>query len=151
MARIRIENRRQSIDFRGNLEVGMIYVIFALCALAVTFFACRYFAAKALLVEREIDKAIARRFESSGKVIELAELREENAVMRNLLLDLLENEAVFPVQSAPPSRVDLRRMGAAKVQRYREILAESQYVLQQRGAIGVFEDHGAFKDDQRRS
>ena len=84
-------------------------------------------------------------------VIELAELREENAVMRNLLLDLLENEAVFPVQSAPPSRVDLRRMGAAKVQRYREILAESRYVLQQRGAIGVFEDHGAFKADQRRS
>jgi len=151
VARFRIENRRQSIDFRGNLEVEMIYVIFALCVLAVTFFACRYFAAKALLVEREIDKAIARRFESSGKVIELAKLREENAVMRNLLLDLLENEAVFPVQSAPPSRVDLRRMGAAKVQRYREILAESQYVLQQRGAIGVFEDHGAFKDDQRRS
>ncbi|QXC49493.1 hypothetical protein KHC17_01115 [Agrobacterium salinitolerans] len=50
----------------------MISVIFALCALAATLSACRYFAAKALLVESEIDKAIARRFESSGKVIELA-------------------------------------------------------------------------------
>ncbi|MGP4672148.1 hypothetical protein ACSV5N_10130 [Agrobacterium salinitolerans] len=40
----------------------MISVIFALCALAATFSACRYFAAEALLVESEIDKAIARRF-----------------------------------------------------------------------------------------
>lgn len=35
----------------------MISVIFALCALAATFSACRHFAAKALLVRSEIDKA----------------------------------------------------------------------------------------------
>lgn len=76
----------------------MIYIIFALCALVATFFACRYYAAKTLLVEHEIDKAIARRFSSSQKALELAKLREENVVIRNLLLDLLENEAAFPVQ-----------------------------------------------------
>ncbi|CVI64873.1 conserved exported hypothetical protein [Agrobacterium salinitolerans str. Hayward 0363] len=54
----------------------MISVIFALCALAATLSACRYFAAEALLVESEIDKDIARRFEPSGKVIELANLGE---------------------------------------------------------------------------
>lgn len=65
----------------------MIYIVIALCALVTTFFACRYYATKILLVEHDIDKAIARKFESSGKAIELAKLREENAVMRNLLLD----------------------------------------------------------------
>ncbi|WP_332303181.1 hypothetical protein [Rhizobium sp. GR12] len=117
----------------------MIYILFALCALVTTFFACRYYAARTLLVEHDIDKAIARKFASSGKAIELAKLREENAVIRNLLLDLLENEAAFPVQQATVSKDDLFRMKATRIQRYREILAESRYVLQQREASNVFE------------
>ncbi|WP_418137828.1 hypothetical protein [Agrobacterium sp. El2ro-1b] len=128
----------------------MIYIIFALCALVATFFACRYFAAKTLLVEQEIDKAIARRFLSSEKALELAKLREENAVVRNLLLDLLENEADFPVQPATVSKDDLRRMSVAKIQRYREILAESRHLLQQREAKDVFQHSSALKADQRK-
>ncbi|WCJ64993.1 hypothetical protein [Agrobacterium tumefaciens] len=128
----------------------MIYIIFALCALVATFFACRYFAAKTLLVEQEIDKAIARRFLSSEKALELAKLREENAVIRNLLLDLLENEADFPVQPATVSKDDLRRMSVAKIQRYREILAESRHLLQQREAKDVFQQSSALKADQRK-
>lgn len=123
----------------------MIYILFALCALVTTFFACRYYAARTLLAEHDIDKAIARRFASSGKAIELAKLREENAVIRNLLLDLLENEAAFPVQQANFSKDDLSRMKAAKIQRYREILAESRHVLQQREAMTVFEHSSSLK------
>lgn len=128
----------------------MIYIIFALCALVATFFACRYYATKTLLVEHEIDKAIARRFSSSQKALELAKLREENVVIRNLLLDLLENEAAFPVQPATVSKDDLRRMSAAKIQRYREILAESRHLLQQRDATDVFEHSSSLKASQRR-
>lgn len=128
----------------------MIYIIFALYALVATFFACRYFAAKTLLVEQEIDKAIARRFLFSEKALELAKLREENAVIRNLLLDLLENEADFPVQPATVSKDDLRRMSVAKIQRYREILAESRHLLQQREARDVFEHSSSLKADQRK-
>ena len=127
----------------------MIYILFALCALVTTFFACRYYAARTLLAEHDIDKAIARRFASSGKAIELAKLREENAV-RNLLLDLLENEAAFPVQQANFSKDDLSRMKAAKIQRYREILAESRHVLQQREAMTVFEHSSSLKGGERR-
>ncbi|MDZ7927450.1 MAG: hypothetical protein U5L46_10340 [Agrobacterium sp.] len=123
----------------------MIYILFALCALVTTFFACRYYAAKTLLVEHDIDKAIARKFASSGKAVELATLREENAVFRNLLLDLLENEAASPVQPTAVSRDDLVRIKAAKIQRYREILAESWHVLQQREASDVSEQDVRFK------
>lgn len=128
----------------------MIYILFALCALVTTFFACRYYAARTLLAEHDVDKAIARRFASSGKAIELAKLREENAVIRNLLLDLLENEAAFPVQQATFSKDDLSRMKAAKIQRYREILAESRHVLQQREAMTVFEHSSSLKGGERR-
>lgn len=112
----------------------MIYVVIALCALVTTFFACRYYAAKALLVQHDIDKAIAQKFALSGKASELSKLREENAVIRNLLLDLVENEAAFPIHQATVSNDDLLRMKATKIQRYREILAESQHLLQQHEA-----------------
>ncbi|AAK90530.1 hypothetical protein NT1RE_23720 (plasmid) [Agrobacterium fabrum] len=57
----------------------MIYIVIALCALVTAFFACRYYTTKILLVEHDIDKAIARKFESSGKAIELAKLREKRS------------------------------------------------------------------------
>ncbi|WP_247645329.1 hypothetical protein [Agrobacterium tumefaciens] len=128
----------------------MIYIVIALCALVTTFFACRHYATKILLVEHDIDKAIARKFESSGKAIELAKLREENAVMRNLLLDLLENEMAFPVQQATVSVDDLFRMKTTKIQRYREILAESRHVLQQREASRVSGLSSSLKSTERR-
>ncbi|NSY51919.1 hypothetical protein G6M81_02320 [Agrobacterium tumefaciens] len=146
----RIEIRLPNIDFQDNLEVEMIYIVIALCALVTAFCACRYYAAKILLVEHDIDKAIARKFESSGKAIELAKLREENAVMRNLLLDLLENEVAFPVQQASVSVDDLFRMKATKIQRYREILAESRHVLQQREASQVSGLSSSLKSTERR-
>lgn len=91
----RIEIRLPNIDFQDNPEVEMIYIVIALCALVTAFFACRYYAAKILLVEHDIDKAIARKFEASGKAIELAKLREENAVMRNLCSTFWKTKWLF--------------------------------------------------------
>lgn len=145
-----IEIGPENIDIRGNLEIDMFYVLIAICALAATIFICRYFAAKTLMVEKDIEKAIAQKFASSSKAIELANLREENAVMRNLLLDLLENEAVLPVHQASISRDDLVRMKTTKIQRYREILAESHHVLKRREVAAVAEPfNSSFKAERR--
>jgi hypothetical protein len=70
--------------------------------------------------------------------------------MRNLLLDLLENEVAFPVQQATVSVDDLFRMKATKIQRYREILAESRHVLQQREASCVSGLSSSLKSTERR-
>lgn len=128
----------------------MFYVIVAICALVTTFYVCRYYAAKALLVEQDIERAIARKFASSGKAIELANLKEENAVMRNLLLDLLENETSLPTQLPTVSKDDILRIKTDKIQRYREILAESQHVLQRRDASYVVEQFSPSSNTERR-
>ncbi|MES4993104.1 hypothetical protein ABVB70_22555 [Agrobacterium radiobacter] len=128
----------------------MIYIIFALSTLVTAFFACRYYAARTLLVDHDIDKTIARKFASSGKAAELAELREQHAVMRNLLLDLIENEAAFPARQTTVSKDELSRMRADKIRRYREILAESRHVLQQHEAKNIFEHSSSPKRAERR-
>lgn len=115
----------------------MLYVLIALSAIVATFFICRYYAAKTRLVEQEIEKAIARKFLESGKFAELTKVHEENAVMRNLLLDLLENEAILPISQSATSHEDLVKMKTTKIQRYREIIAESRHFLRCSGA-----DHG---------
>ena len=138
-----------NIDIQDNLEVEMFYVIVAICALVTTFFVCRYYAAKTLVAEKDIEKVIASKFASSGKAIELAKIREENAVMRNLLLDLLENEAVLPMHHSSVSKDDLIRMKTAKIQRYREILAESHHVLQRREASHVLAGSSSIGVDRR--
>ncbi len=117
----------------------MLYVLVAMSAIVAAMFICRYYAAKTRLVEKEIEKAIARRVATSDKVVEFARIREENAVMRNLLLDLLENEASLPVTQSGASPDDVSRLKFAKIQRYREILAESQHFVRQSEATVILE------------
>lgn len=115
----------------------MFYVLIALCVVVATLFFARHHAIKTRLVEKEIDKVIARKLAASDYVLELSRLREENAVMRNLLMDLVENEAQIPVSQPYASQADLVALRTTKVQRYREILAEALHVLQQRDGHGV--------------
>lgn len=112
----------------------MLFVLVAICAIITTFTVSRYYLAKTRLVEAEIEKVIARKFSTSEKVLELKWLQEENGVMRNLLLDLVENENLIPISQSERSRSELLRLRAAKVQRYREILAESVHFLNRREA-----------------
>ncbi|WP_105435719.1 hypothetical protein [Neorhizobium tomejilense] len=69
----------------------MLFVLVAICAVVTTFTVSRYYLSKTRLVETEIEKVIARKFSTSERALELGKLKEENAVMRNLLLDLVEN------------------------------------------------------------
>jgi hypothetical protein len=108
----------------------MIYILFAVCVIAATLAFCRYYASKTRLVEKEIEKVIARKFASSDQAIMIAKLRDDNAVMRNLLLDLVENEAVLPTSQPPATSAVWTQVRDAKMQRYREILAENVHVLQ---------------------
>ncbi|MBB4349277.1 hypothetical protein [Aliirhizobium cellulosilyticum] len=109
----------------------MFYVLIALCVVVATLFFARHHAIKTRFVEKEIDKVIARKLAASDYALELSRLREENAVMRNLLLDLIENEAHIPVSQPNASQADLATLRNTKIQRYREILAESLHFLQQ--------------------
>lgn len=78
----------------------MLFVLVAICAIVTTFTVTRYYLAKTRLVETEIEKVIARRFSTSEKAMELSKLSEENSVMRNLLLDLVENETLNLLRTA---------------------------------------------------
>jgi hypothetical protein len=109
----------------------MFDALIALCAVVATFTFCRYFAAKTRRVENDIKAVVERKLATSDYRIQLSQLKEENAVMRNILLDLVENETCSPVVRSG-SQADLARFKRTKIQRYREILAESVHVLQQR-------------------
>jgi len=122
--------------FRITSEACMFYVLIALCVVVATLFFVRHHAIKTRLVEREIDKVIARKLAASDYVLELSRLKEENAVMRNLLMDLVENESESPMSQPNASKEDLLRSRNTKVQRYREILAESSHVLKPRPLHG---------------
>lgn len=127
-----IEKSRQRHDLR--LITGDLSMLLALslCAMVCAFFIARFFAAKTRFVNKDIDAAIARRLSSSSMSVELSRLREQNGVMRNLLIDMLENEgSVAP--SGKTTLEEQERSMKARIQRRREIFGETVFVLQQEG------------------
>jgi hypothetical protein len=108
----------------------MLYLLLAFFLLTSTFFIGRYFAAKTRLVEKTIEETIERKLSVSPMNIELVRLREENGVMRNLLIDMVENEASLPV-AAKMSEVQRNRAINARTKRRKEVLGEAILVLQQ--------------------
>lgn len=106
----------------------MFYPIIAVCVLVVTFFVARYLASKTRLVEKAIDDAISRKLASSRVKNDLTRLNEENAMMRNLLIDLVENEGSVAIAMAPD---DAARAFNLRTQRRREIFGEAVFLLQQ--------------------
>lgn len=108
----------------------MFYLVLGLCAAIVTFFVARYFAVKTRLVEKTINETIARKLLTSKHSAELQRLREENGVMRNLLVDMLENEASVTAVNQSASSTEKQRVVSAIAQRRREIFAEAMYTLQ---------------------
>ncbi len=110
----------------------MLYVVVALSIIVSTFFVGRFFAAKTRLVEQAIEAAIARKVSMSPMAIELGHLKEQNCVMRNLLIDMLENEgSVTPPATKTPAEHD--RAVKARIRRRREIFGEAVFLLQQSG------------------
>ncbi|NTH25638.1 hypothetical protein G6K83_11200 [Agrobacterium rhizogenes] len=104
-------------------------LILTLCAVVCTYFVARFFAAKARLAESAIDKVIAQKLEGSPLIGELDRLREENGVMRNLLIDMIENEA--SMSSGNVTEAELARAVIAARRRRREIFGEAAYLVRQ--------------------
>ena len=107
----------------------MFYLVLGLCAVIVTFFVAQYFAAKTRLVEKAINETIARKLLTSKHSTELNRLREENTVMRNLLMDMLENEASLATANRNISSSEKQRIAGSIAQRRREIFAEAMFTL----------------------
>lgn len=110
----------------------MLYVTLFLCVIVSTFLLSRYIAAKTRLVEHDIDKAISRKLSKSPLNVEVLRLKEENGVLRNLLLDMVENEA-SGVKAAPQTQDQKNLLMSARLQRRREIFGEAIFALQQAG------------------
>ncbi|MGB8286577.1 hypothetical protein ELI48_11530 [Rhizobium ruizarguesonis] len=110
----------------------MLYLCLAVCAMFLTFSFGRYLSARTRLVEKTIDETITRKLSASPIKIELARLKEENGVMRNLLTDMVENEASL-AQASHMSEADRARAIDSRTARRREIFGEALLVLRRPG------------------
>ena len=108
----------------------MLVLVLAACAVVFTFAAVALLAAKKRLVEHEIDEIVARKLASGREAltVELLDMREANGVMRNLLIDIAENEATAKAVNDVPAEV-LTRITENRLARRRELLAEVDAVL----------------------
>lgn len=107
----------------------MLYLCLAFCAMFLIFSVGRYLAARTRLVEKTIQETIARKLSVSPINIELARLKEENGVMRNLLIDMVENETSIS-QTTQMSTADKARAEKSRRLRRREIFGEAIFTLQ---------------------
>jgi hypothetical protein len=108
----------------------MLVVVLAACAVVLTFAAVGLMAAKKRLVEQQINEIVERKLASSrdALTVEVLDLREASSVMRNLLLDIAENEATAKVVNDVPAEV-LTRITENRLARRRELLAEVDAVM----------------------
>ena len=106
----------------------MLYLLPALFVIACAIYVGRYYVIKARLTQAVLDEAIARKLSTSPLNLEVMHLREQNMVMRNLLLDMVENEASFETNQP---KTEQARAFSARIQRRREIFGEAVFVLQQ--------------------
>jgi hypothetical protein len=110
----------------------MQYLCLTLSIVVGMAFAARFFATKTRLVEKTIEETIARKLASSPLQVELVRLREENGVMRNLLIDMVENEASL-AHATQMSEAEKTRAMAARTHRRRELFGEAIAALQKPG------------------
>lgn len=108
----------------------MLFLVLGACAVALTFAGVSLLAAQKRLVEQQIHEIVARKLVASrdALAVEVLDLREENGVMRNLLLDIAENEATANVVNDLPEQI-LTRISSNRIARRRELLAEVDAVL----------------------
>ena len=114
----------------------MLYVVLVGCAVVLTFAAVGLIAAQRRLVEQRISEIVARKLACSRDALnlELSELREENSVMRNLLMDIAENEATAKTGGDLPVDVTTR-IAENRVARRRALLGEVEMVLRSQRMI----------------
>lgn len=108
----------------------MLYVILSACAVVLTFAAVGLLAAQKRLVDQQIDELVSRKLASGREAmaVEILDLKEANGVMRNLLIDIAENEAPAGARAELPAEVTTRLVADRDIRR-RELLAEVDAVL----------------------
>jgi hypothetical protein len=109
----------------------MFYFIIGFCAILLTISLMEYLNAKKRLVDHEIEGVVARKLRSrqDNQTIEILNLREACGVMRNLLMDIAENEASLdPVTDKTPDHVRKKLVSSHQARR-RELRAEVDAVL----------------------
>ena len=121
----------------------MLFPIIAICACICTFFFARYWAVKSRLVEKKIDEVIARKIGPLGQNTELHALREEVAVMRNFLIDFVENEASMAGIASDAPDVEKKRRSDARIARRRELFGEAIFILQKANQMKPVKFHAA--------
>lgn len=109
----------------------MPYLILTLCAVVCTFFIARFYAVRTRLAEKAIDDVIGHRLKASPLIGELERLKEESGVMRNLLIDMIENEVSVPPASIAATEAERARAIIVARQRRREIVGEAIHVVRQ--------------------
>jgi hypothetical protein len=107
----------------------MFYLALGLCAFVCTVALVRFLHARTRLSEQDMEALIGRKLRTSNFAKQLNHLQEENAVMRNLLKDFVENEASVAVISRQTPLVDKSRLLKARELRRREIFGEAIHLL----------------------
>ncbi len=118
----------------------MLTVICATSALISAFFIGRYFAAKKRLAEKAIEEVIAKKLATSPVILEIGSLKEENGVMRNLLIDMVENEASL-AKAAEMTEAQRSRAITARTRRRRELFGEALLAIRKTGPSSKWERH----------
>jgi hypothetical protein len=108
----------------------MFYVVLGLCAFVFTASLVGYWQEKTRLADQDLNKVIEGKFLTSKHMVELNRLQEENVVLRNLLKDMVENEASVAVVLHHTPTADKSRLFTARDQRRREIFGEAMHFLQ---------------------
>ena len=108
----------------------MLLFVLGACAIALTVAAVSFLMTKKRLVDQQINQVISQKLMTRRDqlTVEVLDLREENGVMRNLLLDIAENEATANVVHDLPEDV-ITRIASTRVARRRELLAEVEAVI----------------------
>lgn len=104
----------------------MLYLV--LCSVTLTAINLCYIIRKHRMLDVEIQKGVEQRLSASASMIELAELREERMVTRNLLRDILENEALIKHATAMPDDERVVLLKYRKDRRF-ELFGETLAVL----------------------
>lgn len=114
----------------------MFYVITSACiaislaALVSAVFFARYMMAKTRLAEENIDSVLRRKLNGNKDLRDTKRLREEASVMRNLVLDIIENESsLMGISNLTPYEEKKRRLDARTARR-RELFGEAMILLQ---------------------
>jgi hypothetical protein len=110
----------------ANGKSGMLYLV--LCSVTLAVINVSYLVRKHRMLDVEVRKGVEQKLSASEPMVELAQLREERIVMRNLLRDILENEALIRHAAAMPDDERVTLIQYRKDRRF-ELFGETLAVL----------------------